>query len=59
MNRNSQKGFIQIPILIAIIIGLFVASGVGYVGVRHPPQSGWLDEWGRLKDDRTTSEISG
>jgi len=19
--------------------------------VRHPPQSGWLDEWGRLKGD--------
>ena len=21
-------------------------------GVRHPPQSGWLDEWGRLKGGR-------
>jgi len=20
--------------------------------VRHPPQSGWLDEWGRLKGGR-------
>ena len=22
------------------------------VGVRHPPQSGWLSEWGRLKGGR-------
>ena len=32
---NSQKGFIQIPILIAIIVGLFVVGGAGYVGVKQ------------------------
>ena len=26
--------------------------------VRHPPQSGWLDEWGCLKGSRSTSETS-
>src|SRR5260221_5095053 len=25
------------------------ADNRGFIGVRHPPQSGWLDEWGRLK----------
>ncbi|MBI3685600.1 trypsin-like peptidase domain-containing protein [Candidatus Azambacteria bacterium] len=35
---NSQKGFIQIPILIAIIIGVLVVGGAGYVGV-HQYQS--------------------
>ena len=25
----------------------------GNQGVRHPPQSGWLDEWGRLKGGRS------
>jgi type II secretory pathway pseudopilin PulG len=32
---NSQKGFIQIPILIAIIIGVVVVGGAGYVGVKQ------------------------
>lgn len=31
---NSQKGFIQIPILVAIIIGVIVVGGVGYVGIQ-------------------------
>ena len=26
--------------------------GFGMGRVRYPPQSGWLDEWGRLKGDR-------
>lgn len=25
---------------------------IGNLKVRHPPQSGWLDEWGRLKGGR-------
>lgn len=33
--NNNLRGFIQIPILIAIIIGVFVVGGVGYVGVRQ------------------------
>src|SRR3989338_3931104 len=32
---KNQKGFIQIPILIAIIIGVFVVGGASYVGVRQ------------------------
>ena len=32
---NSQKGFIQIPILIAIIVGVIVVGGAGYVGVKQ------------------------
>lgn len=31
---HSQKGFIQIPILIAIIIGVIVVGRVGYVGIQ-------------------------
>src|SRR3989344_3774873 len=32
---KNQKGFIQIPILIAIIIGVIVVGGAGYVGVQQ------------------------
>jgi type II secretory pathway pseudopilin PulG len=32
---KKQKGFIQIPILIAIIAGVLIISGVGYIGVRQ------------------------
>jgi len=31
---KNQKGFTQIPILIAIIIGVIVVGGVGYVGIQ-------------------------
>ena len=30
-----QKGFIQIPVLIAIIVGLLVLGGGGYFGVKQ------------------------
>jgi flagellar basal body-associated protein FliL len=33
-NKNS-KGFIQIPILIAIIAGVLVLGGAGYFGVKQ------------------------
>lgn len=29
-----QKGFIQIPILIAVIVGVFIVGGTGYVGMK-------------------------
>jgi S1-C subfamily serine protease len=32
---KNQKGFIQIPILIAIIAGVLVLGGAGYVGVKQ------------------------
>ena len=32
--------------------GPFHSVFVGHPQVRHPPQSGWLDEWGRLKGGR-------
>ncbi len=32
---NSQRGFIQIPILIAIIVSVVVVGGAGYVGVKQ------------------------
>jgi hypothetical protein len=32
---NSQKGFIQIPVLIAIIVSVIVVGGAGYVGVKQ------------------------
>lgn len=32
---NLQEGFIQIPILIAIIVGIVVVGGAGYVGVKQ------------------------
>lgn len=31
----NQKGFIQIPILIAIIVGVLVLSGAGYFGIKQ------------------------
>lgn len=31
----TQKGLIQIPLLIAIIVGILVLSGAGYVGVKQ------------------------
>ena len=31
---RNQKGFIQIPLLIAIILGVLVLSGAGYVGIK-------------------------
>ncbi len=31
----NQKGFIQIPILIAIIVGVVVVGGTGYMGVKQ------------------------
>jgi len=31
--QGKQRGFIQIPILIAIIIGTIIVSGVGYFGI--------------------------
>src|SRR3989344_2697499 len=33
--KNKRAGFIQIPILIAIVVGIFVVGGVGYVEVRQ------------------------
>lgn len=32
---SNQKGFIQIPILIAIIAGVLVLGGMGYFGLKH------------------------
>ena len=32
---NNRKGFVQIPILIAIIVGILVLGGSGYFGVRQ------------------------
>ena len=32
---KNQRGFIQIPILFAIIAGVLVLSGAGYVGVKQ------------------------
>lgn len=40
---KNQKGFIQIPLLIAIVIGVIVVGGVSYVGVRQY-QSSKVDE---------------
>ncbi len=37
---NSQKGFIQIPILIAIIVGVVVVGGAGYIAVKHYQSNG-------------------
>lgn len=32
---KNQKGFIQIPLLIAIIVGVLILSGAGYFGVKQ------------------------
>lgn len=32
---NMQRGFVQIPILIAIVVGVLVLGGVSYVGVQQ------------------------
>lgn len=33
--KNNLKGFIQIPILIAIILGILFVGGMGYIGVKR------------------------
>lgn len=33
--NNNLKGFIQIPLLIAVIVGILVMGGIGYVGVKQ------------------------
>ena len=35
----SRRGFIQIPILIAIIVGVLVVGGAGYIGVKQISKS--------------------
>ncbi|HUW71981.1 MAG TPA: hypothetical protein VMV66_02245 [Candidatus Humimicrobiaceae bacterium] len=34
-SKINQKGFIQIPVLIAIITGLLIVGGVGYFGIKQ------------------------
>lgn len=50
---KNQKGFIQIPLLIAIIAGVLVLSGVGYFGVRQYQNY----QAGKIEKEKTAQEI--
>ena len=38
---KSQKGFIQIPILIAVITGILIIGGTSYIGVKRYQDYRW------------------
>jgi putative effector of murein hydrolase len=41
---KTQKGFIQIPILIAIIVSVVVVSGIGYGTIEYNKTSKIINE---------------
>jgi len=59
---KKQKGFIQIPILIAIIVGVFVVGGVGYIGVKqyqkHQAEKPQQETIGQNEQATSTAELS-
>lgn len=62
MDTIQQKGFIQIPILIAIIVGVTVIGGTGYFGARqyisYQLEKGKLaQEVAQLKSEREKTEL--
>ena len=50
---KNQKGFIQIPLPIAIIVGVLIVSGVGYFGAKQ-----YQNQQTKNSQDTTTPEIS-
>ncbi|MFH1454866.1 MAG: hypothetical protein ABIF22_00885 [bacterium] len=44
---KTQKGFIQIPILVAIIAGILIVSGTGYIGIK---------KYGNYQEEKITKE---
>src|SRR4030043_2346660 len=58
MTNNYQKGFIQIPILIAIIAGLLVVGIFGYFGIKQYQnhQTGKEEKQQEVQDDIVGSE---
>lgn len=50
---KDQKGFIQIPLLIAIIAGVLVLGGAGYLGVRR--YQGYRA--GKIEKEKTAQEV--
>jgi len=55
---KNQKGFIQIPILIAIIVGVLVLGGGGYLGIKQYQSHQAENPSESDKQATTTSELS-
>jgi hypothetical protein len=56
---KTQKGFIQIPILIAIIISIVIATGVGYGAVEYNKTSKIIKEAEQLTKEEKYNEAIG
>jgi len=56
---KTQKGFIQIPILIAIIVSIVIATGVGYGAVEYNKTSKIIKEAERLTKEEKYDEAIG
>lgn len=57
--KKNKNGFIQIPIIIAIIVGILTVSGVGYLGVKQYQnyQAGKKEQQKlRLEEQRAVAE---
>jgi hypothetical protein len=53
MRKQNQKGFIQIPILIAIIVGILVLGGGGYFGVKQYQSY----QAGKIEKEKAAQEV--
>ncbi|MDO8554959.1 MAG: trypsin-like peptidase domain-containing protein [bacterium] len=58
MKMKTQKGFIQIPILIAIIAGVLVLGGDGYLGVKQYQNRQIVNPKNENRQITTTPDIS-
>ena len=54
--KIDQKGFIQIPLLIGIIVFIVVASGAGYGAIEYKKASNLLQEAGQLTKEEKYTE---
>jgi hypothetical protein len=55
INRHSSVGRVTLTLFLYTSYYFIVLDSIP---VRHPRQRRWLDEWDRLKDDRTMREFS-
>lgn len=55
--KINQKGFIQIPILVAIIMGVLVLSGASYVGIKQYQKSGGYQKTNTSEVEKLKQEI--
>ncbi len=55
-SMKNPKGFIQIPILIAIIVGILVLGGIGYFGVKQYQSSQRDKEYAQAEIEKLKQE---